>query len=129
MSTSPTSESIRMKTADKFLDEAAETFRQRNAIYGNNFLHIGIIMMGLFPEGLSINTAEDWNRLHILLLQIVKLSRYCNVWDADEPKEIASRIDSMHDNTVYSAILESIDRMSHECEVDLKVNVRVGKGD
>ncbi len=99
------------KTAAEFLDEAAKTFRQRNAIYGNNFLNIGTVMSGLFPGGLTLNTPDEWNRLHILLLQTVKLSRYCNNWDTEGSEADEIRRDSMMDNTVYSAILESIDGM------------------
>jgi hypothetical protein len=92
-----------MKTADEFLSEAAATFKSRNAVYGNNYLNVGAAMAALFPEGVSLKTADDHNRFHIFMLGIVKLSRYANNWDA------GGHADSMHDNTVYSAMLESID--------------------
>lgn len=92
-----------MKTADEFLSEAAATFKSRNAVYGNNYLNVGAAMAALFPEGVSLKTANDHNRFHIFMLGIVKLSRYANNWGA------GGHADSMHDNTVYSAMLESID--------------------
>jgi hypothetical protein len=93
-----------MKTAAEFLRDGAATFEGRNKVYGNNFLKIGHVMAGLFPAGVELKSVQDWNRMHILLLQIVKLSRYCNNWET-------GHADSIHDNTVYSAILESIDAM------------------
>lgn len=92
-----------MKTADQFLTEAAETFKARNAVYGNNYLNVGGAMASLFPKGVTLKTADDFNRFHIFMLGVVKLSRYCNNW------EKGGHADSMHDNTVYSAMLESID--------------------
>lgn len=92
-----------MKTAAEFLREGAKTFEDRNAVYGNNYLNVGKAFEGFFPEGVTIKTADDWNRMHILMLQIVKLSRYCNNF------EKGGHADSIHDATVYSAMLESID--------------------
>lgn len=92
-----------MKTADQFLTEAADTFKKRNAIYGNNYLNVGGALASLFPEGVTLKTADDFNRFHIFMLQVVKQSRYCNNWDK------GGHQDSAHDSTVYSAMLESID--------------------
>mgnify|MGYP001184977078 CR=1 FL=1 len=92
-----------MKTADEFLSEGAETFKARNAVYGNNYLNVGGAMASLFPEGITLKTADDHNRFHIFMLGIVKLSRYANSWNK------GGHADSSHDNTVYSAMLESID--------------------
>lgn len=92
-----------MKTADEFLSEGAETFKARNKIYGNNYLNVGNAMVGFFPDGVTLKTADDWNRMQIFLLGVVKQTRYCNSWPA------GGHPDSSHDNTVYSSMLESID--------------------
>lgn len=92
-----------MKPASEFLRDAAKTFDDRNKIYGNNYLNVGGAMAALFPDGVTLKTADDHNRFHIFMLGVVKLSRYCNNWDK------GGHADSMHDNTVYSAMLESID--------------------
>lgn len=91
------------KTAADFLDEGAKTFRERNAIYGDNYKNVGGAMAALFPEGVMLKTADDWNRMHIFILGIVKQSRYANNWSK------GGHADSSHDNTVYSAMLEGID--------------------
>lgn len=92
-----------MKTADQFLSEAAATFKARNKVYGNNYLNVGGAMASLFPNGVTLKTPDDFNRFHIFMLGVVKQSRYCNNWDK------GGHVDSAHDNTVYSAMLESID--------------------
>lgn len=92
-----------MKTAAEFLREGAQTFEDRNKVYGNNYLNVGGAMAALFPDGVTLKTADDHNRFHIFMLGIVKLSRYCNNWSNN------GHADSIHDNTVYSAMLESID--------------------
>ena len=61
------------------------------------------MMAALFPFGISVVSADDWNRLHILLLSVVKVSRYCNNWSS------GGHPDSIHDAAVYNAMLESID--------------------
>lgn len=90
-------------SADNLLKKAAELFKERNAVYGDNYLMVGETMKGLFPYGVNLLTADDFNRFHILMLMVVKLTRYTNNW-----KE--GHLDSISDNTVYSAMLEMIDR-------------------
>lgn len=96
------------RTAADYLDEGAKTYRERNAVYGDNFKKVGAVMAALFPEGVFIQSADDWNRLHIFLLGIVKQTRYVTNWDK------GGHADSVHDNTVYSAMLEAIDQEIRE---------------
>lgn len=98
-------ENRKPKDAAKILREAAQTFEDRNAVYGNNFLNVGKVMAGFFPDGLKVKSADDWNRLHIFLLQVIKMTRYVNNW------QVGGHPDSIHDNTVYSAMLEMIDEL------------------
>lgn len=96
-----------MKTAADFLEDCAKTFRERNAVYGNNYLNVGNALAAMFPDGITLKTPEDHNRFHIFVLMVVKMTRYANNWN------IGGHADSMHDNTVYSAMLESIDANAH----------------
>ena len=100
-----------MKTGADILEEAAQTFREKNAVYGDNWRLVGRVMRGLFPNGLEIQSAEDWERLHILLLLVVKMTRYTVNFKN-------GHIDSIRDATVYGAMLEMID----EEISDLKAN-------
>lgn len=89
--------------ADNLLIKAAELFKERNAVYGDNFRMVGAVMAALFPNGLTVKTVDDWNRLHIFLLGVVKDTRYVINWSTGHP-------DSVGDATVYKAMLDMIDR-------------------
>lgn len=92
-----------MTNAADLLTQAAETYRERNKVYGDNFLIVGKVMAALFPAGLTLKTEQDWCRMHIFLLQVVKITRYVQNWEKGGHK------DSMHDLAVYAAMLEMID--------------------
>ena len=91
-------------SADQILDEAAETFRGRNAVYGNNYLKVGAVMAALFPDGILLQTQDDHNRFHIFMLAVVKLTRYVENWQR------GGHEDSAVDMAVYAAMLADIDR-------------------
>lgn len=93
-----------MKTSDDILIEAGETFRQRRAVYGDNWKRAGAMLQALFPNGVFLSSAMDHDSFHILSLIVVKLSRYAVSWDRGEFHQ-----DSVHDAAVYCAMLEMID--------------------
>lgn len=95
----------RQRIAADLLAEAAETYRARNKVYGDNFKMVGKVMLGLFPNGVTLKTPHDHNRFHILMLIIVKLTRYTVNWEG------GGHADSIHDATVYAAMLEWIDTL------------------
>jgi hypothetical protein len=99
-----------MKTADEFLSEGAATFKARNKIYGNNYLNVGRAMTGFFPNGVTLVTEDDFNRFHLFMLAIVKMTRYTNNWN------VGGHADSIHDATVYCAMVESVDANIKEKE-------------
>jgi hypothetical protein len=94
-----------MNGADVLID-MAETYRERNKVYGDNFLKVGKIMEILHgpdsaaPASGLVATAEDFNKWHLYELMIVKLTRFAN-------SGLTHR-DSIHDMSVYGAMLESI---------------------
>lgn len=88
--------------AGDILNSAAETFRERNVMYRENWKDVGATLAALFPAGISLKTPQDHTRFHFLVLMIVKISRYANMWDNPHA-------DSMRDLAVYAAMLESYD--------------------
>ena len=88
-------------TADAILAEMAQTYRQRNAVYGNNFQMVGPVMKLLFPDGAPANLLGH-DAFHLFELVIVKLSRLA--------VSNLTHIDSAHDAAVYCAMIESIIR-------------------
>jgi len=92
-----------MNSAHDILRTAAKTFEERHAVYGDNYKLVGAVMSALFPDGIVLKTVDDHNRFHILLLEIVKLTRYVQNWNN------GGHADSQLDLAVYAAMLNSID--------------------
>lgn len=90
--------------AGKFLEEAAQLYAQRNAVYGSNYKRVGAAINALFPNGVKLDNEVAFNRWHIFELIMVKLSRWAVAVERGE-----SHKDSLEDLAVYAAILEEID--------------------
>jgi hypothetical protein len=90
------------------LDESAALYRDRNAVYKDNFRMVGKVLEALFPEGRpGLRTASDYDRWHIFELLIVKLTRYAS--NFDNPHE-----DSLLDQLPYIGILGALDQELRE---------------
>lgn len=87
---------------DDILEQAADLFRYKKTIYKDNYHQIGYVMRAMFPDGLTVKSVADWNRLHLFMLSVVKLTRYSNNYDVGHP-------DSLDDLTVYASMLRSLD--------------------
>lgn len=91
--------------AADILDEMASTFRERNAVYGDNFKMVGKLMATLFPNGAPPGLLHS-DQFHLFELVLVKLSRYAI-------SGLTHR-DSIHDAGVYCAMCEAINTNSSE---------------
>lgn len=91
-------------SAHEILQDAASTFKERHEVYGDNWRTVGRVMKALFPKGVALNTEDDHNRFHILMLEVVKLTRYVENWSS------GGHEDSQLDLSVYAAMLVQIDR-------------------
>lgn len=87
------------KTAADVLEEMAETYRQRNAVYGDNFRMVGKMMAVLFPDGVPKEVLHS-DQFHLFELTLVKLSRFA--------VSGLQHQDSVHDAGVYCAMQEAI---------------------
>lgn len=97
-----------MRAAYDFLREAAETNRTKAEEYGDNYKQIGRVLAALFPSGITLETEDDFNRFHLLLLKLVKTSRYVMNW------EKGGHEDSLLDDVVYGGMLLEIDEEIRE---------------
>lgn len=89
---------------DEILEAAAKTFTAKNKEYGENWRRVGPTLMALFgEEAVTLASPKDHERFHILMLIVVKLTRYTANWEHGGHK------DSIHDAAVYAAMLEAID--------------------
>ena len=89
--------------ADKRMQKAAKTYRQRNKVYGDNYKRHGAVMAALFPDGIALRTIEDHNRFGVLTMIVSKLGRYATNF------EKGGHNDSIHDLGVYAFMLEELD--------------------
>lgn len=87
-----------MNAAD-ILAGMADTYRERNAVYGDNYRMVAKLVAVLFPRGVppELVVTDQW---HLFELKLVKLSRFAISGLA--------HIDSIHDDAVYSAMIEAI---------------------
>jgi hypothetical protein len=88
-------ESVTVKTVDQRLRDAAELFSTRDAAYGTNYLNMGPALMAMFGGPLTVETADEWQRVFTVIMQMTKLSRY-----AQNVKK-GGHEDSADDGSVY----------------------------
>lgn len=85
------------------LHKLAELYEQRNALYGDNYKRFGSIMTVLFPEGLTLQSADDWNRIGIFVQKMAKVTRYAANF------RNGGHVDSLDDLSVYAQMLQELD--------------------
>lgn len=90
-----------MKTADNLI-EAANLFKEKDAVYKDNYKRAGEIFKLFFPNGLNVATVQDYNRFAIVMQIINKLLRYTLNWETGHN-------DSLRDLSVYAMILKELD--------------------
>jgi hypothetical protein len=88
------------KRAPEILEEAAATYRERNAVYGDNYLKFGRIMKEMFSD--TEITVDGFNRLGVFVQCLSKLTRYA------ENMEKGGHYDSALDLSVYAAMLAEL---------------------
>lgn len=87
------------RTAADILDSMAATYRERNSVYGSNYLMVAKLVAVLFPNGVppELVVTDHW---HLFELKLVKLSRFAI--------SNLTHVDSIHDDGVYSAMIQAI---------------------
>jgi len=98
----------RKPDAGDLMAAMARTFKERNAVYGNNAEVVGRVMAALFPHGVKLKTPKDFELWHLLELVIVKLTRFTQ-------SELTHE-DSIHDLAIYAAMVELLVK-DHNIEV------------
>jgi len=91
---------MKEKTAADILADMAETYRERNKVYGDNYKRVGDVMAALFPDGVRLDAPHEFNVWHLFELMVVKLTRFANSGLKHQ--------DSIHDLAVYAAMVESL---------------------
>jgi hypothetical protein len=89
------------KDTTLILREAAKTFAERGGVYRDNHQRVGAVMLALFPEGINVLSADDHEKISLINLIVIKLTRYA------VEIENGGHKDSAHDLIVYAAMLEA----------------------
>jgi hypothetical protein len=93
-----------MTVVPEFLRAAAGIYEERNVLYGDNYKRIGPIFELLFPNGVELKKADDFNRFAVFVQILGKVTRYA------ENFPHGGHEDSLDDNAVYSMMLKELDR-------------------
>jgi hypothetical protein len=97
------SKDIKKKVPD-LMQEALDTYKERNAVYGDTYKRHGHVMKELFHNGVNLSSIDDQNRYAIITMIVSKLCRYSNNFNT------GGHSDSMHDISVYSFMLSELDQ-------------------
>lgn len=91
------------KSVPQALGDLGALFEERNALYKDNYKNFGKTLLGLFPNGVTLKSAEEFNRFALFLQIMHKQSRYA--------QSILSggHSDSLDDISVYSQMLREYD--------------------
>lgn len=88
--------------ADTILKEMAKTFKKNNTKYKDNWDMVGKIFTAMYPQGIQLRSEYDFVLFHFLSWKIGKLTRFILTDHG--------HIDSIHDDAVYTAMIETLVR-------------------
>jgi len=91
--------STKKESVWNILTDLGELFKTKDKEYGSAYKRHGKIMAELFPDGITLKTADDFYFWHIIDLVVVKINRIATGRARSE-----DHIDSWKDLAVYSAM-------------------------
>jgi hypothetical protein len=86
----------------RWLREGEKVFRRADGKYKDAYLVAGDVMAALFPEGVTLEGAEDFQRFGVLTQIVGKVTRYAMTL------EDGGHADSAFDLSVYGSMLRAI---------------------
>ena len=89
----------KMLPTPEILESMAKTFRDRSAVYKDNYKMVSKLMKVLFPDGVPSDLVVE-EHFHLFELLLVKISRYA--------VSNLQHQDSIHDAAIYCAMCEAI---------------------
>lgn len=99
-----------IRKPDERLVASAQLFKERAAVYGENYLKHGLVLQALFPNGFRLQSVNDHNRFGLLTQVVAKLTRYCENFNE------GGHEDSLNDLSVYSQMLAYVDTLIQDEE-------------
>src|SRR5215471_194437 len=85
------------------LSKLGDLFRERNAVYGRNYLEFGTALYAMFGGPLTLETPEEFGRFSMFMHVVGKVSRYSQMIKR------GGHADSLDDLSVYAQILQEFD--------------------
>lgn len=109
---------MKAKNAGVLLGELSALFEERNKNYKDNYKRFGNILIQMFPDGLTLKTAEEFNRFALFMQIIHKNTRYAHAMLE------GGHADSLDDTAVYSMLLQEFDndKRCERAEAAVKAN-------
>lgn len=92
-----------MRNVPERLRAAARLFEERNKVYGSNYKTFGQVMAAMYPDGLTVKSAEEWTRIILQVHRITKETRYASNFRR------GGHADSMEDLAVYAEMAAETD--------------------
>jgi hypothetical protein len=97
-----------MKTPAEILRESATLFEEKNVEHGNTFENIGNHFEMLFPLGITLKTANDFNVFYNFMQAFSKLGRLASCMFNITKLKHEALTDSPRDLQCYAAMLQKV---------------------
>lgn len=94
-----------IKSVPDRLKSLGDIYRERNKLYGSNYKQHGHLLASMFPNGLTLKTAEDFNRFAMFIQVTHKVTRYGKSIEFGQ----GGHLDSCDDIAVYCQMLAEYD--------------------
>lgn len=91
------------KTVAQRLAKLSNLYAQRASVYGKDYQHLGQSLIGMFPDGLTLTTAEEFNRFALFIHVHGKVMRYAQTMLR------GGHEDSLDDVSVYAQMMRECD--------------------
>jgi hypothetical protein len=85
------------------LNALAKIYRARAKVYQKDYHHLGESLLAMFPDGLHLETAEEFNRFALFVHLHGKVMRYA------QNMKRSGHADSLSDAAVYAMLMQECD--------------------
>lgn len=96
----------------EILETMAQTYRERNAIYGDNWQSHGAALRAIFPDGITLKDEFETTMYQWFSIMLGKMTRLANAKFRHQ--------DSIHDIAVYAAMMEAYLALPQQPTIDAK---------
>lgn len=99
------------KSVPQALTALGSLYNERNNFYKDNYIHFGKTLLGMFPRGITLTTADEFNRFALFVQIMHKQSRYAQAMLS------GGHPDSLDDVAVYAQMLQEFDGLTRDAKL------------